>query len=111
GLNARLTRERPGGQWIVPADGVYRVMWSGGLRATGGLKPAATRIAIDGNPQPPSDTLTLRKRQRLEVTADVMQPTGVMIIPAGETQLFRRVRPGISLDAADPPRTHVPRLW
>ncbi len=99
-MNARLSRESPSAQWVVPADGTYAV------RA-----PVPLRLSIDGNPQPPSDTLTLRKRQRLEVAAEVDQPTEVLIVPAGQSLQFHRPPRGVTLDAVEPPHTHWPRLW
>ena len=99
-MNARLTPERPSTRWVVPADGVWVVRAS-----------APIRLTIDGNPQPQSGTLTLRKRQRLEAAAESMQPTDVLIVPAGAPRQFRRPAPGVTLDAIAPPRTHVPRLW
>jgi hypothetical protein len=100
GMSAPLTRERPSAQWIVPADGTYIVR-----------SPLPLRLTIDGVAQPPSYTLMLRKRQRLEAAADVMEPIAVFIVPAGGPPLFRRPPAGITLDANAPPRTHVPRLW
>jgi hypothetical protein len=99
-MNARLTPARPTMRWIVPADGTYVVRG-----------PVPLRLAIDGNPQPPSGTLTLRKRQRLEAAAEIMEPTDILIVPASAPRAFRRPAPGVTLDAVTPPRTHVPRLW
>jgi len=99
-MTARLTPQSPSARWIVPAEGTYFV------RA-----PVPLRFAIDGNPQPPSDRLTLRKRQRLDVAADIMQTTDIFIIPAGQSRQFHRPPEGVTLDAVAPPRTHVPRLW
>jgi hypothetical protein len=92
--------QRPSAQWIVPVDATYIV------RA-----PVPLRITVDGVPQPASDRLMLRKRQRLEVAAQIMQPTTVFIVPAGEPLQFHRPPPGVTLDAIAAPRTHLPRLW
>lgn len=100
GMNARLTPEHPSARWIVPVDGTYVVR-----------SPRPLRLVVDGEPQPPSHTIALRKRQRLEATADVMEPIEVFILPAGGPPLFRRPPPGLSLDAEAAPRTHLPRLW
>ena len=100
GMSARLTPERPGARWVVPADGTYRIDAS-----------ARIRLAIDGVAQPPSDTLTLHKRQRLEASAETMKPIDIVIVPAGEAWPYRQPPPGVSLDAVKPPVTHVPRLW
>ena len=74
--------------------------------------PVAFVLTVDGKAPPVSDTLRLRKRQRLKLAAPgLMQPTNVTILPEGETDFFRRPPAGVSLDAAAPPRTHFPRLW
>jgi hypothetical protein len=99
-MNARLTPQRPEARWTVPWDGTYVVQ-----------SPVPLRISIDGNPQPPSGTLTLRRRQRLEVAADIMQPTDVLIAPAGQSLQFHSPPAGVTLDSVAPPRTHLPRLW
>ena len=99
-MNARLTPRSPSARWIVPADGVYAAR-----------VPAGLQITIDGIAAPTSGSLTLRKRQRLEVAGPIMQPTDVLIVPAGEALQFHRPPRGVTLDALEPPHTHVPRLW
>jgi hypothetical protein len=99
-MNARLTRAQPTAAWIVPAGGAYDVH-----------APAGLRLMIDGVSHPASGRLTLRKRQRLVVAGEIMQPTDVLIVPSGEALRFHRPPRGVTLDALEPPHTHVPRLW
>jgi hypothetical protein len=100
GMNARLTPQRPSQRWIVPVDGMYDVHAPPGLQLT-----------VDGIPHPASGRLTLRRRQRLEVSGPIMQPTDVFIVPAGDALQFHRPPRGVTLDALVAPQTHLPRLW
>ena len=125
GMSARLSA---GGsaEWIVPATGAYRVYASEGLSmhpwfrnplAYGTFESRNTRIdlprlrrselqtTVDGIPIA-ANAMRLNRGQHLRVV--VTHAIGVMIVPAGIRSLFQQPPPGVTLDAAAPPVTHVP---
>ena len=122
GMSARLT---PGAfaEWIVPATGAYRIYGSGALAMHpwfrnpllfGTFESRGAEIALTGFPSAPTlpnDVVHLRRGQRFAVQSTASGSIGVMIVPAGTTSLFRQPPSGVTLDAAAPPVTHVPRLW
>ncbi len=114
--------------WIVPASGTYRVYASGALAmhpwfrnpvAYGTFESRNTRInlvgfrranlgwRIDGIAVPPTDVLRLTRGQHLRAISPG-GPLGVMVVPNGIRSLFQQPAPGVTLDAAAPPVTHVP---
>ena len=114
--------------WIVPATGTYRIYASSALAthpwftnalAYGTFESRNARISllgfrrtnllwtIDGIAVPPTDTLRLRRGQKLRALAPG-GPLGVMIVPNGIRSLFQQPPHGVTLDAAAPPVTHIP---
>ena len=114
--------------WTVPVTGTYRVYASGALATHpwfrnplpfGTFESRNTRInlvgfrrsnlawRVDGIAVPPTDTLRLRRGQHLRAISPEGL-LGVMVVPAGIRSLFQQPPPGVTLDAAAPPVTHVP---
>ncbi len=132
GLSARLTASHRAVEWIVPVDGQYRIYGSEllsihpwfqrplifGTFPTSHTEIALTRFppaatlplswTLDGAPIPATDSLTLRRHQRLAVQYGGDRSFGVMIVPSGIRDLFQQRAPGVTLDAATTPVTHVP---
>jgi drug/metabolite transporter superfamily protein YnfA len=133
-MSGRLTPAAPTTEWIVPATGAYRIYGSpvlsihpwfrdpvvfGTFESRGteitltGFAPA-NRLpldwVLDGAPMVPADVLPLRRLQRLRVISHAASPFGVMIVPAGVTDLFQQPAHGVTLDGAAPAVTHVPTL-
>jgi hypothetical protein len=127
-LPGMSTRLNAGGsaEWIVPATGTYRVYASEALSmhpwfrnplAYGTFESRNTRIdlprfrrsdlqlTVDGIPIAPN-AMRLIRGQHLRAVAP--RTLGVMIVPAGIRSLFQQPPPGVTLDAAAPPVTHVP---
>ena len=125
GMSARLSA---GGsaEWIVPATGVYRAYASEALAmhpwfrnplAYGTFESRNTRIDLvrfrrrdlqftaDGVPMP-AGAMRLKRGQHLRATSP--HAAGIMIVPAGIRSLFQQPPPGVTIDAAAPPVTHVP---
>jgi hypothetical protein len=125
GMSARLNA---GGsaEWVVPATGAYRVYaseallmhpWFRNPLPFGTFESRNSRIdlvgfrrtdlqwTVDGAPIS-GDALKLKRGQHLRVASP--HALGVMIVPAGMRSLFQQASPGVTLDAAAPPRTHVP---
>ncbi|HEY8133380.1 MAG TPA: hypothetical protein VII12_16010 [Thermoanaerobaculia bacterium] len=135
GMSARFTPASPSAEWVVPASGAYRVYGSAVLSihpwfrkalifgtfesrnteiALTGFAPASQlplQWIVDGVPVHAADVLELRRGQRLRVTSSAGGPFGVMIVPSGVVTLFQQPPHGVTLDAAAPPVTHVPKLW
>jgi hypothetical protein len=132
GLSARLTPSNPSAEWIVPVSGAYRIYasdvlaihpWFQNPMIFGTFESRRTEIAltgfppadrlplqweIDGAPVPARDILVLQRRQRLRVAARIDRPLGMMIVPVETRGLFLQPPPGITLDGATIPVTHVP---
>jgi len=135
GMSARMTPSSPSAEWIVPMSGAYRIYGSSVLSihpwfrnplifgtfespnteiALTGFAPAnqlPLQWMIDGLPSATAGVLELRRGQRLRVISAARGPFGVMIVPSGVVSLFRQPPHGVTLDAASPPVTHVPKLW
>jgi hypothetical protein len=133
GLSVRLSTAQPTFEWIVPADGTYRVyasrrlalhpwfrsplywylpMWrdprqyalvAGDALTVGGA-------ALEWSQQPLGDTLVLMRSQRLRVTLRGNEPVGVFVTRNDARELFHQPPPGITLEGAAEPRWHVPHL-
>jgi hypothetical protein len=125
GMSARLNA---GGsaEWIVPANGVYRVYASEALAMHpwfrnpvpyGTFESRNARIDLVGfrrndlqwkldGVSIAGDGLKLKRGQHLRVVSP--RVLAVMIVPAGIRSLFQQPPPGVTLDAAAPPVTHVP---
>lgn len=132
GLSARLTAAARSKEWIVPADGQYRIYGSEVLSihpwfqqplifgtfpssrteiVLTGFPPASAlpvTFAVDGKPIASAETLTLRRHQHLAVIYRGDRQLGLMIVPAGVHALFQQPPPGVTLDAATTPITHWP---
>jgi hypothetical protein len=118
GMSARLAAGESVA-FIVPAAGTYRVAaspelashpWFGRELLVGSL-PLRISVAIDltrigtaGVDLPA--LLPLRKGERLVVTAS--EAVGLFIVPVQTTRLFLQPPGYGTLDAAAPPRTHIP---
>jgi hypothetical protein len=120
GMSARL-RAGESATFVVPASGTYRVVaspalaqhpWFGRELLVGSL-PLRARVDVDltrfgppvGIDLPPRFTLT--RRQTLRVTAT--EEVGLFIVPAERERLFLQPPGNVTLDAAMPPVTHIPR--
>ena len=126
GLSVRL---EPGQsvEWRVPADGEYRLYASPALAEhpwfrrplfVGSYFEAdAKRLEVRlGAPRAHEElgwpaVRRLRKGERVAMTSRASVPLGVMLVPGGDRVLFRQPPPNVTLDAAAPRVTHVPRLW
>jgi hypothetical protein len=110
-------------EWIVPADGQYRVYgspqlaqhpWFNAPIATGSYaRPDSyVRMADIRNDARLfcSSGLTLRRGQSFRIESRDARTIGVFIVPADRSELFRQPPPGVDLDAALPPVTHVPHF-
>jgi len=123
--NARLTPEHAQAEWIVPADGAYRVYASPRLAQhpwfTDGrqaevtlpraplVEGATLQWFVNGVARDASNgVLALRKKERLRVVATTSQPLGLFLIPGDDVRLFRQAPPGVSLDSLALRTTHVP---
>lgn len=114
-------------EWRVPADGDYRLFASPALAAhpwfrsplfVGSYFEAdAKRLELRlGVPRAHPElgwpaVARLRKGQRIRMTSGASEPLGVMLVPSGDRVLFRQPPPNVTIDAAAPRVTHVPRLW
>jgi hypothetical protein len=102
------------GEWRCPADGVYRVYKSAALARHPWFRQPLEAGTLASNLPPldlrtlPSETVTLRRNQRVHV--DAGDGVAIFIVPANETVFFRQPPAGVTLDAVEPARTHVPRL-
>ncbi|HEX9501145.1 MAG TPA: glycosyltransferase family 87 protein [Thermoanaerobaculia bacterium] len=125
GMSARLNAGESA-EWIVLATGTYRVyasealsmhLWFRNPLPYGTFESRNTRIdfprfrrsdlqlTADGIPIAPN-AMRLSRGQHLRVVAP--RTLGVMIVPSGIRSLFQQPPPGVTLDAAAPPATHVP---
>ncbi len=131
GMSARVAPATPAARWIVLADGTYDVYASARLASHpwfrdpfhfdgpswSGIHPpsAADRGArvdwlVDGAPIAPSNTLMLRRGQRLDAISHEPQPLGIMLIGAQNDVAFCQPVRGVKLEASEPPQWHVPDL-
>ncbi|MCU1229128.1 MAG: hypothetical protein JWO97_2012 [Acidobacteria bacterium] len=123
--NARLTPSAPSAEWIVPANGRYRIYASprlaqhpwfiDGAQAEVALPPvsliqgATLQWSVDGVPRDASSgVLLLRKKERLRVVATTSQPLGLFLVPGDDVRLFRQPPRGVSLDSLALRTTHMP---
>lgn len=129
--NARLD---PGQavEWIVPADGDYRLFASPALAqhpwfrrpvfVSSYYEPDAKRFEVRlGVPGVTSDlegigmslapVMRLRRGQRVGIHSRASTPMGVMLVPGRDSVLFRQPPIGATLEGATSRVTHVPRLW
>ena len=110
-------------EWIVPADGDYRVYASPQLAlhpwfrdpiATGSYARVDAHLQLSmfhNDAQFASGPgRRLRRGERFFVKSRDSRPFGVFVVPAERTELFRQPPRGVDLDAAFPPVTHVPRF-
>ena len=134
GMSARLV---PGARvtWIVPADGTYTIyasprlashpwfrqplyfdwkMWRDhdAVAIRPGDAPATfVWFAVNGIPAPlVAKTLTLHRHDRLTATNETKSPVGIMLPRIPRQCLFILPPPGVTLEASDSPRWHVPDL-
>ncbi|HEX8153300.1 MAG TPA: hypothetical protein VF698_09255, partial [Thermoanaerobaculia bacterium] len=132
GLSARIAPPSNRAEWVVPADGVYRIYASPALlrhpwfrapivagtyerddaaRLTLRLEPATAPLewTVDGQPAAAAvDALRLRKGQRLVATSAGAEALGVLLVRGEDRALFRQPVPGATLEGAAPRVTHVP---
>jgi hypothetical protein len=123
--NARLTPAVSSAEWIVPANGNYRIYASprlaqhpwfvDGAQAELSLPPspliegATLQWFVNGAPRDASNgLLTLRKKERLRVVATTSQPLGLFLVPGDDVRLFRQPPRGVSLDSLALRTTHAP---
>lgn len=123
--NARLTPEHAQAEWIVPADGAYRIYASPRLAehpwlTTGRqaevtlpraplVEGATLQWSVNGVARDAtSGVIVLRKKERLRVVATTSQPLGLFLIPGDDVRLFRQPPRGVSLDSLALRETHVP---
>jgi hypothetical protein len=123
--NARLTPSAPSAEWVVPANGRYRIYASprlaqhpwfiDGAQAEIALPPvsliegATLQWIVDGAPRDLSNgVLLLRKKERLRVVATTSQPLGLFLVPGDDVRLFRQPPRGVSLDSLALRTTHMP---
>jgi hypothetical protein len=131
GMSARLTPTQPAAQWIAMADGTYDIYASSGLAAhpwfqqplnlehpvwRGVVPPSAidrgARIdwRVDGVPMQAAQRLTLRRGQRVDAVSREPLPIGIMLIGVQNDHVFCRPPLGITLEASENPRWHIPNL-
>jgi hypothetical protein len=131
GMSARLTPARPAARWIVMADGNYDIYASPALASHPWFQhplnlehPAWSSVAppaasdrgaridwvVDGVPVQPSQQFVLRRGQRVEAVSREALPVGIMLIGAQNDLVFCRPPLGITLEASDNPRWHLPNL-
>jgi hypothetical protein len=125
-LNARLG-PRGSANWIVPAEGDYRVLASPRLSAypwfrfplaqrpgvdwTLNVKPEGSdlvRFNVDGETLVAASSLKLRPGARVTVTSLSDSPLGVLLVPGSDPQWGRQPPPGVTLDAEGPRHWHWP---
>jgi hypothetical protein len=124
--NARL---EPGqtAEWIVPADGDYRLFASAALAAhpwfrrplfvSSYFEPDAKRFEVRlgapaAHPELGWPAVTrLRKGQRIAMTSRAAVPLGVLLVPGRDEVLFRQPPIGATLEGATARVTHLPRVW
>jgi hypothetical protein len=124
-MNARLTPASTSTDWIVPADGLYRIFAAPSLAAHpwfhgGGQAevwlPAAPiiigatlRWSLNGVAREAAGgVLELRRNDRLRVMAATPQPLGIFLVPGDDQRLFRQPQPGVTLDSLALRTTHLP---
>ena len=128
-LSARLGA-RDSADWIVPADGRYRIVAAPELaehpwfryplaqrpELQGRLVVAAPnprddlQWLVDGRTVEPNGTLDLRQGSRVSVLSSAAEPLGVFLLPGTEREWFRQPPPGVSIDAEGERVWHVPRV-
>jgi len=125
GLSARLTPESGTADWIVPADGHYRIFaapalaghpwFRGGGQAEIWLPEAPLVVgatlqwSVNGIARDAAgNALDLRKGDRLHLAASTLQPLGIFLVPGDDRRLFRQPPPGVSLDSLALRTTNLP---
>jgi hypothetical protein len=93
--------------WTVPADGDYAVYASTSLAAHPWFRGNPTAFTRLGNGRP----VRLKRGEPYTMASNDSRPIGVFIVPTNLKELFRQPPPGVDIDAAPPPRWHVPQLW
>ena len=99
----------PGGRatWTVPAGGVYAIYASASLAQHPWFRGTPTAFTRLGSGR----VVTLMRGQPYMMASNDSQPIGVFIVPVGLKEIFRQPADGVDIDAAPPPRWHVPQLW
>ena len=131
GMSARVTPRTPAARWIVLADGTYDVyastnlashpwyrqplnlelpIWRGAGPPVASDRGARIDWFVDGAPASATNTLTLRRGQRLDAISREPLPVGIMLIGAKNDAAFCQPPRGTTLEASDPPHWHVPDL-
>jgi hypothetical protein len=129
GMSARLTPARPVAHWIAMADGTYDIyasttlashpwfrqplnlehpLWHDVAPPSASDRGARIEWRVDGLPVQPSQTLTLHRGQRIDATSREAAPIGIMLIGAGNRDVFCRPPFGVTLEASEPPQWHLP---
>ena len=114
-------------EWIAPVTGRFRVFASPALARhpwfreplqlgtfesnvppfrVGAMESTPVAVTIDGVPA--GTDFTIRRKQRLRITAD--RGVGIFVLPANQPVFFAQLPPGVSLDGSAPAVTHVPRF-
>jgi hypothetical protein len=91
--------------WIVPADGDYLVYASAELANHPWFHgdAGATTLLRNGDP------VRLRRGAIYSVASSDVRPTGVFIVPASITKLFRHPLANVDIDGAPAPEWHIPQ--
>jgi hypothetical protein len=133
GMSARLTPAAPTARWIVLAGGEYDVygsthlashpwyqrplnlehpVWRDVQPLSASDRDARVEWRVDGMPVQPSltHTLTLRRGQRVEAISREPLPIGIMLIGSHNELAFCHPPPGVTLEASEFPRWHVPDI-
>jgi len=108
-----LPRERR--EWIVPVSGQYKIYsspriafhpWFRDPIGTGSYARADSYVQL-----PTSHSLvTLHRGEHFVMQSRDRRPIGVFVVPVDRTELFRQPPPGVDIDGAFLPVTHVPHF-
>ncbi|HEX9407494.1 MAG TPA: hypothetical protein VF975_09265 [Thermoanaerobaculia bacterium] len=93
--------------WIVPADDEYVIYASPAFAGHPWFRGRVTGFVRfrDGR------RVTLRRGALYTIGSNDSRPIGVFIVPARRKELFLQPPDGVDIDAAPPPRWHLPKLW
>jgi hypothetical protein len=109
-----LPRER--GEWIVPVSGEYKIYLSPSIAfhpwfrdpiGTGSYARSDAYVRLPNS----RSLVTLRRGEHFVIQSRDRRPIGVFVVPVDRTELFRQPRPGVDIDGAFLPVTHVPHFW
>jgi hypothetical protein len=124
-MSARITAAPISMNWIVPADGRYRIFAAPALAAhpwfRGGghaeiwlpetplVVGATLQWSVNGIARDAAGgVLELRRGDRLRVTVSASRQLGIFLVPGDDRRLFRQPPPGVTLDSLSLRTTHPP---